>query len=270
MTNVLIGRVPFVLGIALGALAWLCADARRRRPAMLALAALLALATVWASPPAGLFLAWRGRRGASAASAATPRPRYALALPPIVGGLAVAVAFPEGGARPLRGERVLADVRARARRPRAAGPAAPRAAPRRARGARPARRGVRRPDVGRADGAAAARDPRPGAARARPAAGRAQVLSARSSSGPACCTCSGCPPYARSPRRRATPRRRAPTTPRCCGSSTASASRASAWRSRSRATTGRRRSWRRGFRSRAAGTASSTRRPTRSSTTAAR
>ena len=31
MTNVLIGRVPFVLGIALGALAWLCADARRAR-----------------------------------------------------------------------------------------------------------------------------------------------------------------------------------------------------------------------------------------------
>jgi hypothetical protein len=101
MTNVLIGRVPFVLGIALGALAWLCADARRGRPFMLVLAGLLALATVWASPPAGLFLALAGaarrvtrphppRRRDSAAA-------IVLALPPVIGGLAVAVAFPEGG-----------------------------------------------------------------------------------------------------------------------------------------------------------------------------
>jgi hypothetical protein len=97
MTNVLIGRVPFVLGIALGALAWWCADARRARPLMLTLAALLALATVWASPPAGLFLALAGaalrvsgvRRDSVAAAV--------LALPPVIGGLAVAVAFPEGG-----------------------------------------------------------------------------------------------------------------------------------------------------------------------------
>jgi hypothetical protein len=97
MTNVLIGRVPFALGIGLGALAWLCADTRRARPAMLCLAALLALATVWASPPAGLFLAlaaaaWRvaGERRDTAAAAA-------LALTPVIGGLAVAIAFPEGG-----------------------------------------------------------------------------------------------------------------------------------------------------------------------------
>ncbi len=97
MTNVLIGRVPFVLGIALGALAWLCADARRRRPAMLALAALLALATVWASPPAGLFLALAGAARRLSGERRDTAAAIALAVPPIVGGLAVAVAFPEGG-----------------------------------------------------------------------------------------------------------------------------------------------------------------------------
>jgi len=97
MTNVLIGRVPFVLGIALGALAWLCADAQRRRPAMLALAALLALATVWASPPAGLFLALAGAARRLSGERRDTAAAIALAVPPIVGGLAVAVAFPEGG-----------------------------------------------------------------------------------------------------------------------------------------------------------------------------
>ena len=97
MTNVLIGRVPFVLGIALGALAWLCADARRRRPAMLALAALLALATVWASPPAGLFLALAGAARRLSGERRDTAAAIALAVPPIVGGLAVAIAFPEGG-----------------------------------------------------------------------------------------------------------------------------------------------------------------------------
>ena len=97
MTNVLIGRVPFVLGIALGALAWLCADAQRRRPAMLALAALLALATVWASPPAGLFLALAGAARRLSGERRDTAAAIALAVPPIVGGLAVAIAFPEGG-----------------------------------------------------------------------------------------------------------------------------------------------------------------------------
>jgi hypothetical protein len=97
MTNVLIGRVPFVLGIALGALAWLCADAQRRRPAMLALAALLALATVWASPPAGLFLALAGAARRLSGERRDTAAAIALAVPPIVGGLVVAIAFPEGG-----------------------------------------------------------------------------------------------------------------------------------------------------------------------------
>jgi hypothetical protein len=101
MTNVLIGRVPFALGIALGALAWLCADqatrSRHWRPLWLLLAGALSLATVWASPPAGLFLVLAGvvrrvageRRDAAAA--------LALVIPTVLGGAAVAIAFPEGG-----------------------------------------------------------------------------------------------------------------------------------------------------------------------------
>ncbi len=97
MTNVLIGRVPFVLGIALGALAWLCADARRARRAMLVLAGLLALATVWASPPAGLFLALAGATRRLARVRRDSAAALVLTVPPVVGGLLVAVAFPEGG-----------------------------------------------------------------------------------------------------------------------------------------------------------------------------
>jgi hypothetical protein len=97
MTNVLIGRVPFVLGIALAALAWLCADSRRRRPLMLVLAALLALATVWASPPAGLFLVLAGAVRRASGVRRDTAAALALTVPPVLGGLAVAVAFPEGG-----------------------------------------------------------------------------------------------------------------------------------------------------------------------------
>ena len=245
MTNVLIGRVPFVLGIGLGALAWLCADARRRRPAMLALAALLALATVWASPPAGLFLALAGAARRLSGERRDTAAAICLALPPIVGGLAVAVAFPEGGRDHFAASAFWPTFALGLAGLALLDPRAPRVAPRRASGARPPRRGVRRPDVGRADGAAAARDPRPGAARARPAAGRAQGPGRRGRR-------RGRPAVPAVAARRARDRRgvgrpvdeELPTTPRCCGSSTASASRASAWRSRSRATTGRRRSWR--------------------------
>ena len=97
MTNVLIGRVPFVLGFALAALAWLCADAVRARRGMLVLAALLALATVWASPPAGLFLALAGAARRLKGERRDTAAALALTVPPVVGGLAVAIAFPEGG-----------------------------------------------------------------------------------------------------------------------------------------------------------------------------
>ena len=51
MSNVVIGRMPFTLGIALAVGAWACARRSRARRG-----ALLSLASVWASPVAGVFL----------------------------------------------------------------------------------------------------------------------------------------------------------------------------------------------------------------------
>jgi hypothetical protein len=98
MSNVVIGRMPFTLGIALAVGAWACA--RRSRPA----AALLSLASVWASPVAGVFLivaavamlAGAGRGGREPGPADW-RTALALAGPAAAGGLAMALLFPEGG-----------------------------------------------------------------------------------------------------------------------------------------------------------------------------
>jgi hypothetical protein len=93
LSNVVIGRMPFTLGIALAVAAWLCAE----RPAVAwrAAAAVLALACVLASPVAGAFLvlaaAARAAGNGSVAFAAT------LALPVVVGGVTMALLFPEGG-----------------------------------------------------------------------------------------------------------------------------------------------------------------------------
>jgi hypothetical protein len=93
MSNVVIGRMPFTLGIALAVGAWACA--RRSRAA----AAVLSLASVWASPVAGVFLCV----AAAAVLLGTAREerdwRTALALggPAVAGGLAMALLFPEGG-----------------------------------------------------------------------------------------------------------------------------------------------------------------------------
>ncbi len=100
MSNVVIGRMPFTLGIALAVGAWACA--RRSRLA----AAALSLASVWASPVAGVFLAIAAF-AVLAGARLRPEPerkaadwRTALALggPAIAGGLVMAVLFPEGGA----------------------------------------------------------------------------------------------------------------------------------------------------------------------------
>lgn len=99
LSNVVIGRMPFTLGIALAVGAWACA--RRSRLA----AALLSLASVWASPVTGVFLAVaavalvtsarahrpQGERGADRLTA------LALGGPAVLGGVAMAVLFPEGG-----------------------------------------------------------------------------------------------------------------------------------------------------------------------------
>ena len=101
MSNVVIGRMPFTLGIALAVGAWACA--RRSRAA----AALLSLASVWASPVAGVFLCvaavamlagarLRGDGGRTGA------PRSRSAAPAVVGGLHDGAAVPGGRLRPLR------------------------------------------------------------------------------------------------------------------------------------------------------------------------
>ncbi len=95
LSNVVIGRMPFTLGIALAVAAWLCAE--RPTVAWRALAAVLALACVLASPVAGAFLAL----AAAARAAGSGRDALGLAatlvLPVAVGGTGMALLFPEGG-----------------------------------------------------------------------------------------------------------------------------------------------------------------------------
>ena len=99
MSNVVIGRMPFTLGIALAVGAWV--GARRSRLA----AAVLSLASVWASPVAGVFLCvaavamlagarWRGE---GPGEPVDWRTALALGGPAVAGGLAMAILFPEGG-----------------------------------------------------------------------------------------------------------------------------------------------------------------------------
>jgi hypothetical protein len=96
MSNVVIGRMPFTLGIALAVAAW--ASVQRARAA----AAVLSLASVWASPVAGVFLAvaalalLAGRREGGERSGARLT-ALALGGPAVAGGLAMAALFPEGG-----------------------------------------------------------------------------------------------------------------------------------------------------------------------------
>jgi hypothetical protein len=99
MSNVVVGRMPFTLGIALAIGAWACAHRSRFA------AAVLSLASVWASPVTGVFL------GVAAVALVTSARVHrddgerrgdrltALALggPAVAGGLAMAALFPEGG-----------------------------------------------------------------------------------------------------------------------------------------------------------------------------
>jgi hypothetical protein len=94
LSNVVIGRQPFTLGIAFAVCAWLCAE----RGGRLAVpgAALLALGAVWASPVAGAFLllAAVARVLAGQGDVAVTA---ALSLPVLAGGALLALTFPEGG-----------------------------------------------------------------------------------------------------------------------------------------------------------------------------
>ncbi len=95
LSNVVIGRMPFTLGIALAVGAWLCAESRRT--VWLVAAAVLSLASVLASPVAGAFLVLAAAARAAASGRAALAPAAVLGLPVIVGGGAMAVLFPEGG-----------------------------------------------------------------------------------------------------------------------------------------------------------------------------
>ena len=98
MSNVVIGRMPFTLGVALAVGAWACAPRSR------AAAAGLSLASVWASPVTGVFLAVAALALIASARAHGEEERpgarltaLALGVPAVAGGLAMAALFPEGG-----------------------------------------------------------------------------------------------------------------------------------------------------------------------------
>src|SRR4051812_15498892 len=92
LSNVAIGRMPFLLGIALGVGAWSAARSQRR-----VLSGVLALATMLASPVAGVFV----MLGALAKLLADgPRAWVTaawLGVPAIAGGIGLYLLFPEGG-----------------------------------------------------------------------------------------------------------------------------------------------------------------------------
>ena len=83
-SNVVVGRMPFTLGVALGVAAWWAAE-RERRTAAGALGA----ATTLASPVAGIFLVL--------AALARGRAGWVLAVPAALAGIALGVLFPTGG-----------------------------------------------------------------------------------------------------------------------------------------------------------------------------
>ena len=92
LSNVFIGRMPFLLGIAFGVAAWTVVRRGRR-----AAGGVLALCTMLASPVAGVFL----MLGACAKLIADGRPALRTAawifLPTLLGGVALWALFPEGG-----------------------------------------------------------------------------------------------------------------------------------------------------------------------------
>src|SRR4051794_11537180 len=92
LSNVAIGRMPFLLGIAVALAAW--AAARRGR---LVPAGVLALAAMWASPVAGVFLLLGAAARVLADERAAWRPAVWLAIPTLAGGIVMWLLFPEGG-----------------------------------------------------------------------------------------------------------------------------------------------------------------------------
>jgi hypothetical protein len=95
LANLVIGRMPFTLGIALGVAAWACAE--RDAIAWRAAAAAAALGCVLASPVAGAFVVLAAVARLVATRSAGLRRAAVLVLPTLAGGGALALLFPEGG-----------------------------------------------------------------------------------------------------------------------------------------------------------------------------
>ena len=99
VSNLAIGRMPFLLGIALAMGACWCESRINRPPALhwRIASVVLALAAMWASPVAGAFLLL----GAAATLLAGGRKSLGtaarLAIPALAGGAALWLLFPEGG-----------------------------------------------------------------------------------------------------------------------------------------------------------------------------
>ncbi|HEX5618242.1 MAG TPA: hypothetical protein VFX51_07465 [Solirubrobacteraceae bacterium] len=96
VSNLLVGRMPFALGIAFAVGAWACVERSRVATAV------LSLASAWTSPVAGVYVcvgavaafigARPGRDGRDDRRAAV-----VLGAPALIGGLTMAALFPEGG-----------------------------------------------------------------------------------------------------------------------------------------------------------------------------
>jgi hypothetical protein len=95
LPNLVIGRMPFALGIALGVAAW--AAGERRSARWRVLCALAALGCVLASPVAGAFLALATTARLLARGRGELPRAAALGLPVLAGGIALTGLFPEGG-----------------------------------------------------------------------------------------------------------------------------------------------------------------------------
>jgi hypothetical protein len=92
LSNVAIGRMPFLLGIACGVAAWAAARAQRR-----VLSGVLGLATMLASPVAGVFVMLGAAAKLAADGPKAIRTVAWLGIPTLAGGVALYLLFPEGG-----------------------------------------------------------------------------------------------------------------------------------------------------------------------------
>src|SRR5215207_3057781 len=92
LSNVLIGRMPFLLGIALTVAAWSAGRSKRR-----VLSGVLALGAMLASPVAGVFLMLGAAAKLIADGPSALKQALWLGVPCLAGGIGLYLLFPEGG-----------------------------------------------------------------------------------------------------------------------------------------------------------------------------